>query len=88
MYKTIKHSFTLCKHYLHIAKILSLIAMLLPCYCHWVDCCNATERKGFRALLAILSFIYAYEYKSIYIRYVKPRAQMPATKIAMAILPI
>ena len=36
---------------------------------------KATERAGFKGLLVILSFIYAYEYKSIYIRYVKPRAQ-------------
>lgn len=64
----VKHSFTLFDV---IAKILSLIAMLLPCYCHWVDCCNATMQAGFKGLLVILSFILPYEYKSIYIRCVK-----------------
>ena len=45
--------------------LLSFIAMLLPCYCHWLECCNATMQAGFKGLLAILSFNYAYEYKSI-----------------------
>jgi hypothetical protein len=30
--------------------------MLLPCYCHWLECCNATRQAGFKGLLAILSF--------------------------------
>jgi hypothetical protein len=38
--------------------------------------------------LAILPFIIGYEYKYIYIRYVKPRAQMVWGFVAMAILPI
>jgi hypothetical protein len=45
-------------------------------------------QAGFKGLLVILSFIYAYEYKSIYIWYVKTVEQTRCDLIAMAILPI
>jgi hypothetical protein len=49
----VKHSFTLISI---IGILLSLIAMLLPCYCHWAEGLKSNRQAGFKGLLVILSF--------------------------------